>query len=64
MDFGRFQSSAYASPVLHDDGVGRNGSRCAFTPTGPAPGRPRRAGREGLVQVEVADVETEIGPAV
>src|SRR6267143_488045 len=40
IDLGRFQSSAYASPSFVTTGTGRNGSRCALTPTGPAPGPP------------------------
>src|SRR3990172_4886282 len=40
MDWGRFQSRVEPSPLLVTRGVGRNGSRCAFTPTGPAPGPP------------------------
>src|SRR5215475_13557154 len=57
MDCGRLQSSVYSSPSLTTTGVGRKGARCALIPTGPA----RRG--EGLVQIEVADVEPEVARA-
>ena len=64
MDCGRFQSSAYSSPSSTTTGVGRNGAEVRLDADRPR-ARPAAAvrRREGLVQVEVADVEAEVARA-